>query len=114
MLQDYFEDFIMLVRNQAADDMGGTDESWQEGVTFRGGVTQVVGKEADISGLMALKTVPMLLHEWDVTLVQGDRIRRVRDGAEFRITGNSSDMRTPPAASTTYCQVPVERLVTAP
>lgn len=114
MLQDYFEDFILLERTQADDGLGGTDESWREGITFRGGMTQVVGKEIDPSGLMALKTTPMLLHEWDVTLVQGDRIRRVSDGAEFHIAGNSSDMRTPPISAMTYCQVPVERLVTAP
>lgn len=114
MLQDYFEDFILLERTQAADELGGTSAAWTEGVTFRGGVTQVVGKEVDPSGLLALKTTPMLLHEWDVTLVQDDRLRRVSDGAEFRIIGQSSDMRTPAISGMAFCQVPVERLVTAP
>lgn len=114
MLQDYFEDFILLVRTQTPDELGGTCESWQEGMPFRGGVTQVVGKAIDPCGLLALKTTPMLLHEWDVTLTQGDRIRRLSDGAEFRISGNSSDMRTPPMSGMFYCQVPVERLVAAP
>ena len=94
--------------------MGGTDESWQADVTFRGGVTQVVGKEVDPAGLLALKTIPMLLHEWDVTLVQDDRVRRISDGAEFRIIGHSGDMRTPSISGMAFCQVPVERLVTAP
>lgn len=114
MLQDYFEDFILLERTQTADDLGGTDTVWTEGITFRGGVTQVVGKEVDPAGLLALKTVPMLLHEWDVTLVQDDHIRRISDGAEFRITGQSGDMRTPAISGMAFCQVPVERLVIAP
>jgi len=114
MLRDYFEDFILLERSQSPDELGGTDVSWKDGIRFRGGVTQVVGKEIDPCGLLALKTSPMLLHEWDVTLQQDDRIRRLSDGAEFRVTGNSSDMRTPPMAGTVYCQVPVERLVAAP
>lgn len=114
MLQDYFEDFILLERSRTADDLGGTDTTWTEGVVFRGGVTQVMGKEVDPAGLLALKTVPMLLHEWDVTLLQDDRIRRVSDGAEFRIIGQSSDMRTPAISGLAFCQVPVERLVTAP
>lgn len=114
MLQDYFEDFVLLERTQSADVLGGTDAAWMEGLAFRGGVTQVVGKEIDPAGLLALKTVPMLLHEWDVTLHQDDRIRRVSDGAEFRIIGHSGDMRTPAISGMAYCQVPVERLVTAP
>lgn len=114
MLQDYFEDFILLERTRTDDELGGTSVAWAEGITFRGGVTQVVGKEIDPAGLMALKTVPMLLHEWDVTLRQDDRVRRISDGAEFRIIGQSSDMRTPAISGTAFCQVPVERLVTAP
>ena len=114
MLSDYFEEFILLERTAADDDLGGTDVAWQAGVSFRGGVTQVVGKEIDPCGLLALKTAPMLLHEWDVTLVQGDRVRRLSDGAEFRVAGCSHDMHTPPMAGMAYCQVPVERLVTAP
>ena len=114
MLQDYFEDFILLERTQADDELGGTSAAWTEGITFRGGVTHVVGKEIDPAGLLALKTVPMLLHDWDVTLVQDDRVRRISDGAEFRIVGQSSDMRTPAISGMAFCQVPVERLVTAP
>lgn len=114
MLQDYFEDFILLERTQTPDELGGTAESWADGPVFRGGTTQVVGKEIDPCGLLALKTTPMLLHEWDVTLAQGDRVRRVRDGAEFRVLGQSSDMRTPPMSGFAFYQVPVERLVIAP
>lgn len=114
MLQDYFEDFVLLEPTQTADDLGGTTVTWVDGTPFRGGVTQVVGKEIDPAGLLALKTVPMLLHEWDVTLSQGDCIRRVRDGAVYRVMGQSDDMRTPLVSGMAFCQVPVERLVTAP
>lgn len=113
MLQDYFEDFVLLERTAADDDLGGVSETWAEGLRFRGAVTQVVGKEVAPAGLTALKTVPMLLHEWDVTLRQDDRVRRVSDGAEFRVTGRSGDMRTPAISGMAFCQVPVERLVLA-
>lgn len=114
MLQDYFEDFTLLECTRAQDGLGGTSTAWTAGETFRGGVTQVVGKEIDPAGLPALKTIPMLLHEWDVTLVPGDRVRRAKDGAEYRVIGQSSDMRTPLLAGLAFGQVPVERLVTAP
>ena len=114
MLRDYFEDFILLEHTCTEDDLGSVSVTWQEGVAFRGGLTHMVGKEVDPCGLMALKTTPMLLHEYDVTLAQGDVIRRVSDGAHFRVAGHSGNMRTPPHAGLAYCQVPVERLVTAP
>ena len=114
MLQDYFEDFVLMERLQTEDELGGTDTTWHESIVFRGGVTQVVGKEIDPAGLLALKTSPMLLHEWDITLAQDDRVRRLSDGAEFRVLGRSGDMRTPALAGTSFCQVPVERLVTSP
>ena len=56
----------------------------------------------------------MLLHDWEVTLMQGDRVRRARDGAVYRVTGLSGDMRAPDLSGLAFAQVPVERLVTAP
>ena len=87
MLEDYFEDFILLTRTQTPDGLGGTDTQWADGPAFRGGVTQVVGRETAIGGLSTLCTVPMLLHDWEVTLMQGDRVRRSRDGAVYRVFG---------------------------
>ena len=114
MLEDYFEDFILLTRTQTPDSLGGTETQWADGPAFRGGVTQVVGRETSVGGLSALCTVPMLLHDWEVTLAQGDRVRRARDGAVYRVTGLSGDMRTPGLSGMAFAQVPVERLVTAP
>lgn len=114
MLEDYFEDFILLTRTQTPDSLGGTEAQWADGPVFRGGVTQVVGRETAIGGLSTLCTVPMLLHDWEVTLMQGDRVRRSRDGAVYRVTGLSGDMRAPDLSGLAFAQVPVERLVTAP
>lgn len=114
MLADHFEDFVLLEPTRQEDGMGGAAESWTDSMRFRGGITAVPGSETSVAGLSALRTSPALLHDWDVTLIQGDRIRRLRDGAEYRVTGQSDDMRTPVIASFAFCQVPVERLVTAP
>ena len=46
-----------------------------------------------------------------MTLCLGDIVRRVSDGCCYRVTGRSSDMRTPDIAGLAYAQVPVERLV---
>ena len=114
MLSDYFEPFALMEREQTPDGLGGTEAVWHDSLIFEGGVTFVPGGETDIAGLRALRTIPVLAHEFDVTLRQGDVVRRVSDGAVYRVAGQSSDMRTPAFADLRFAQVPVERLVTAP
>ena len=53
----------------------------------------------------------MLLHEFDVTLSPGDRFRRKKDGAIYRVCGRSDNMRTPAFSGLRFAQVPVERVV---
>lgn len=114
MLTDFFEDFIRLTRLRQPDGPGQVQDVWTDGAPFRGGVTALTGVETTSAGAPALRTVPMLLHESAVSLAQGERIRRVRDGAVFRVCGASDNMRAPCCASMHFSQVPVERLVSAP
>lgn len=113
MLSDYFEDFILLQHTESEGDLGDSPDAFSEALTFRGGVTHVAGAEVDAAGKRTLRTVPTLLHEWDVTLCPGDCIRRASDGALYRVIGSSDSERTPLLAGLRYAQVPVERLVSA-
>ena len=111
MLNDYFEPFVLLERSAAADGLGSAEESWQTAVDFRGALTQTCGEEIAIGGRATVRQQPVLLHETDVTLLSGDRIRRVRDGAVFLVRGSSDMMRPPAFSGLQFAQVPVERLV---
>lgn len=111
MLTDYFEPFALMERTQTPDSLGGTDAAWRDSLIFTGGVTFVPGGETTVAGLRALRTVPVLAHEYDVTLRQGDVVRRISDGAVYRVAGHSADMRTPAFADLRFAQVPVERVV---
>lgn len=114
MLSDYMEDFILLERADTPDETGGITSVYEESMAFRGGVTAVMAHETTVARRPARRLTPVLLHEWGVTLRQGDVVRRVSDGRYYRVTGHSSDMRTPMKAGFTFAQVPVERLVSAP
>ena len=111
MLGDYFEPFCRVVKTSTLNGLGGTVETWADGETFQGGVTYVPGAEITVAGHKALRTVPVLLHEPGVDLRQDEHVRRISDGAIFRLVGNSNDMRTPACASVQFAQVPVERVV---
>lgn len=114
MLSDFLEPFTLLECERVPDGLGGVTETWRDAADFQGGVTWAPGREIDLTELPALRTTPVLVHEYDVTLRQGDVVRRTSDGARYRVTGHSADMRTPVSADLRFAQVPVERLVTAP
>lgn len=114
MLEDYFEDFILMENTESADALGDSADSWQETQTFRGGLTHTPGAETDALGRPTLRAVPTLMHEWDVTLRPGDRVRRMSDGTVYRVTGLSDTQRAPAFSALCCAQVLVERLVTQP
>lgn len=111
MLTDYFEPFALLERQAEPDGLGGERVQWRYVTTFRGGLTHTCGEEISVGGRVTLQSEPVLLHEFDVTLVPGDHVRRERDRSVWRVTGRSDDMRTPPFSGLQFAQVPVERLV---
>lgn len=111
MLNDYFESFMLLEKHAEADGAGSERVAFSPVTAFRGGLTHSSGEEVAIGGRMTLKSTPMLLHDFDVTLMQGDYVRRERDGAIYRVTGCTADMRTPAFSGLAFGQVPVERLV---
>lgn len=114
MLRDFLEAFTRLRRHAEPDGLGGTFSTYTEGERFEGGVASRDGALTEPGTLQTLVTTQVLVHEPGLDLMPGDRIRRVRDGAEFRVLGHSEDMHTPACACLQYAQTPVERLVNAP
>ena len=113
MLTDFLEPFLRMRRALIPDGMGGSAQRWEDGDPFLGGVTFVPGGEVEVAGLTALRVVPVLVHEPGVTLWQDERVRRLSDGAVFRVAGCSDDMRTPGRAGVGFAQVRVEEVVCA-
>ena len=111
MLSHYMEDFILLECVRTPDGLGGSSTVYEESMCFQGGVTCVMSREIQRAESAAEAVSPVLVHEWGVTLRLGDIVRRVSDGVCYRVTGCSSDMRTPAIAGFAFAQVNVERLV---
>ncbi|MBQ7850200.1 MAG: hypothetical protein IJ343_10790 [Clostridia bacterium] len=111
MITDHFERFTLLERCAVPDGLGGEAISWRPVLIMRGALTHECGTEISVGGRATLRSTPVLLHEFDVTLRPGDCVRRERDGAMWRVTGSSADMRTPAYAGLQFAQVPVEGLV---
>lgn len=111
MIEKWFEAFTLMKAESASDNHGGTTTLYTPDVPFRGALTLVAGEEIPMGGRPVLQENPVLLHELDVTLVPGDRVRREKDGAIYRVGGRSDGMRAPAWSGLQFAQVPVERVV---
>ena len=114
MLDNYLEDFILLEHTSCPDGMGGFTHTYEESIAFQGGITAAPARRTTLADQPFDLSSPVLVHEWGVTLMPDDIVRRVTDGVYYRVVGRSSDMRTPACAGFAFAQVPVERLVGAP
>ncbi|MBQ8556291.1 MAG: hypothetical protein IJ438_10535 [Clostridia bacterium] len=109
MLRDYFEPFALLERQSEPDGLGGESIRFAYVAPFAGALTQMADAQADIGGSLALRSEPVLLHDFEVTLRCGDYVRREHDGAIYRVCGQ--DARPPRVSALAFAQAPVERLV---
>lgn len=111
MIQRWFEPFTMLVTSARPDSLGGQQLSFDADFLFQGVLSFTTGREITAGSQLLLEETPMLLHEFDVTLSPGDYVRREQDGAIYRVTGRSDNMRSPASSGLGFAQVPVERVV---
>lgn len=109
MIEKWFEAFTLLAQVPVDDGLGARPPALAEDVPFRGALTFTVAGEIPAGGQIALEDTPTLLYDPDVTLVAGDRVRREKDGAIYRIKGGS--MGAPAFSGLRIAQVKAERLV---
>lgn len=113
MIERWFEDFMLLERTADPDGLGGETVSWTDSVPFRGALSLTAAAETDMAGRPVLLETPVLLHEFDLTLAQGDRVRREKTGAVYRVSDSSDNLRAPAFSGLRFAQVQVERVVPA-
>ena len=111
MLTDFFEAFKYRTLTQTTSPLGGKIDTWTDGATFQAGVSLNNSREAQIAYRNGLATQYTIVVPADVTLRQNDRVKRVADGVEYRITSNSANMHTPAPAALQYAQVTAEVIV---
>ena len=111
MLTDFFETFKRRALTQTTSPLGGKVDTWTDGASFQAGVSLNNSREAQIAYRNGLATQYTIVMPTTVTLHQNDRVKRVADGVEFRVTSNSPDMHTPACATLQYSQVTAEVIV---
>ena len=109
LLEEYKEKFVIMDRRTVADGLGAYRSYWEEGAEISAVCvldTSTQARTAEKQGVTELYTITT---EKAVCLEYHDVIRRLSDGAIFRITSNGNDKKTPNSASINMRQTSAEK-----
>ncbi len=108
MLSDFAEAFIVRIKASDADGYGGTSKTRSDGQTISASICSTGSAETNVGAGKALNKAYTILHDRTIDFKRGDVLKRVSDGKEYRVTSDSSDMRTPIKAGISFAQVTAE------
>lgn len=109
LIDDFKETCRMLDRVKTPDGAGGFYNEWKEGAEFPAAITNSTSTEAKIAEAQGLKRVYDVTTSRNAIFDYHDVFKRVSDGAIFRITSDSADVKTPASASISFSQATAER-----
>ena len=104
-------DVVMMDKTTTSDGMGGIIRQWTEGASFKAAIVKdstLAARVAEKEGVTELYTITT---DKDIVLDYHDVLKRLSDGAVFRVTSNAVDSQTPSVASFQIGQVTAEKWV---
>ena len=111
MVQDYFEDVVIMDKRTHNDPISGTSTSWVDGATIKAGVVTDNSTAAKIAYQNGAQVMYTVVYSDTVELSIGDRLKRVKDGTIMTVKSSPADMTPPPNVPTemmNYRQVRAE------
>lgn len=108
LLDEAYEEYVMLDKVTTSDGYGGYTTTWKEGASIMGAMVFNSSIEARKAEAMGVSSVYTLTTKKDITLEYHDVLRRTRDKKVFRVTSDGDDKFTPNSASLNMRQVTCE------
>lgn len=108
LLDEAFEQCVMIDRRTVPDGYGGIRPTWTDGAEFEAAIvfdSTMQARAATVQGVTSLYTVTT---KKNIVLQYHDVFRRVSDGKIFRVTSDGDDRKTPASASLNMRQVGAE------
>ena len=100
MIQDYFEDVIIMDKITTNDSISGVSTAYVDGATIRAGIVSVNSSDAvRVAYQEGKKAMYTVVTDKSVALAVGDRLKLVSDGTVMTVRSSPADMSTPPVAS---------------
>lgn len=111
LLDDAFENFVILNKVTSSDGYGGIDTTWTEGAVIQGAIVYDGSTQMKIAQAMGVTSAYTLTVRKGLEFDYHDVIRRQSDGKVFRITSNSDELKTPKSAGLNMLQYSAEEWV---
>ena len=96
MIQDFFEDVVIMDKRTHTDDISGTTTSWVDGATIKAGVVVDNSTAARVAYQNGARVMYTIVYSDTVDLAIGDRLRRAKDGTVMTVKSSPGDMTPPP------------------
>ena len=111
LVESMMEDFVLLEKTRADDGEGGWVTAWKDGIRFDAAATLDTTMQARIGEAQGVSSVYTITTRRPAKLEFHDVIRRLSDGAVFRITSNASEKQSPKFGTLDLSQCSAERWV---
>lgn len=108
LLEQAYEDYIILNKVKTDDGYGGYVTTWSEGATISGAMVIDTSMQARTAEAQGVKSVYTFTTKKNVVLEFHDVLKRKRDSKIFRVTSDGEDKFTPNTAGLNMRQVTAE------
>ena len=111
LLTQMMEECRILNHIRTDDDYVGYTDAWTEGATFKAAIAKSGTTEQLVADQKGIDEAFTVVVEDTFTLDYHDVFKRMRDGAIFRVTSNTTDSTAHPASTVRIAKVTAERWV---
>lgn len=109
-LYDYFmEDCVITAKQSVPDGLGGHNYDWVDSEPFPASIVKNNTMEAKIAEKQGVTEVYTVTVQKGTVIKHNDIIKRLSDGATFRVTSNTKDSESPSVATFGIGLVTAER-----
>jgi len=109
-LEDFYEPFNLQDWRNVPDGFGGAKWEWSDGIEFMAGIIFDGSTEARIAEAQGVKNRFTIMTSPTMNIEFEDVIRRVKNGAYYRITGDPVEDMPPEQANTQFKRVSAEKV----
>lgn len=109
LLTDSYEEFVFMNKTIEADGYGGYITAWADGALFMAVARLDNSTEARVAEAQGVKALYTILTPKAMLLDFHDVVKRVSDGAIFRVTSDGQDNKTPKSATLNIRAVNAEK-----
>ena len=113
LYETMMENCMIMDKASVPDGQGGFTYTWNNGATFSAAIVKDNSMQARVAEKEGVSELYTITVPKNVQLDFHDVVKRLSDGAIFRVTSNIDDSKTPAVSSFQFGQVTAERWVLA-